>query len=182
VVLAGNVGLLSDSEDGAGRHLVRLRLRHDLSTLLESPSWPVLLANLLDWRGSVMPGLDRSNIRLGEEVTLTLARLSEEVRLTAPGGSPRTLAVQDGRVVARGEQIGVHEIRQGEEKTVFAVNALNREESDLRSCTSGRWGDWLDATALRLEYQEIGWLLLLLALGVAAIHLLLTARLKGARS
>ncbi len=178
LILAGNVPLLTDSEDAAGRHLLRLRLRHDLSTLLESPSWPVLLSNLCDWRGSVMPGLSRANIRLGEEAALTLARPSDEVTLTAPDGVSRRLSMEDGRVVARGEQTGLYEFRQGVEKTRFAVNALNREESDLRQCESGRWGDWMDDTTLRLEYRDVGWLLLLIALGVALLHLLLMARMR----
>ncbi len=184
VVLAGNAPLVTDSEDASGRHLVRLRLRHDLSSLLESPSWPVLLANLLAWRASAMSGLSRSNIRLGEEVSLTLERPSDEVRLIGPNGSSRRLNVQEGRVAARGDEIGTYEIRQGDDRWSFAVNAVNRDESDLRECESGRWGDWLDETALKLEYQEVGWVLLILALGAAALHLLLVARYqaKTARS
>jgi hypothetical protein len=172
LILAGSVPLLTDSEDAAGRHLLRLRLRHDISTLLEAPSWLVLLSNLLDWRGSVMPGLSRSNIRLGEEATLTLPRPSDAVTLSAPDGATRRLSVQEARVVVHGEQTGLYDIRHGEERTRFAVNALNRDESDLRQCESGVWGDWLDETALRLEYQDIGWMLLLAALGVGVLHLL----------
>jgi hypothetical protein len=178
VVLAGNVALLTDTEDSAGRHLLRLRLRHDISNLLESPSWPVLLANLVQWRGGFLPGLGRSSIRLGEEVILTLTNTSDEVRLIAPDKAERRLNVQEGRVVARGEQVGIYEIRQGDDKYPFAVNALSGEESDLRNADSGTWGDWLDDAALRLDYRSIGWLLVVIALGVAVIHLLLVARLK----
>src|SRR5262249_34511239 len=131
VVLAGNVALLTDTEDAAGRHLLRMRLRHDISNLLESPSWPVLLANLVQLRGSFLPRLSRSSIRLGEEVTLTLADPSREVHLIAPDKTDRRLNVQESRVIARGEQIGIYEIRQGDEKYLFAVNALSHEESDL---------------------------------------------------
>jgi hypothetical protein len=182
LILAGNVPLLTDSEDAAGRHLLRLRLRHNLSSLLESPSWLVLLSNLLDWRGSVMPGLSRSNIRLGEETTLTLARTSDDVTVATPDGNSRRLSVQEGRVVMRGEQTGLIEIRHGKEKTRFAVNALNRDESDLRKCASGVWGDWLDETALRLEYQDIGWLLLLVALAIGVLHLLVMTRVRPANA
>jgi hypothetical protein len=57
-----------------------------------------------------------------------------------------------------------------------AVNALSRDESDLHECASGRWGDWLDETSLRLEYQSVSWALLLLALGVVSLHLFLVSR------
>jgi hypothetical protein len=57
-----------------------------------------------------------------------------------------------------------------------AVNALSRDESDLRECASGRWGDWLDEASMRLEYRSVAWILLLLALGVVTIHLFLVSR------
>src|SRR5262249_13007642 len=53
VVLTGNVPLLTDAEfrsdGGEARHL-RWRFRPDLSTLQDSPDWPILLWNLLHWR------------------------------------------------------------------------------------------------------------------------------------
>ncbi len=66
-----------------------------------------------------------------------------------------------------------------EDKYQFAVNALSRDESDLSVCVSGRWGDWLDETSLRLEYQAVDWLLLLLAVAVVTLHLFLVARESG---
>jgi hypothetical protein len=123
--------------------------------------------------------LSRTNVRLGEEVSLTLASPSNAVSLRQPDGSRRSVTAQEGRVAVRAEQPGVYDLFKGEEKSSFAVNALQREESDLRKCESGRWGDWLDDTALKLEYRPIGWILLLLALGLAVIHLLLVSRLRG---
>jgi hypothetical protein len=179
VVLAGNVPLLTDSEDAAGRHLLRLRMRHDLSTLLESPSWPVLVTTLVGWRASRMPGLNRTNVRLGEEVVLTLTSPSSTVSVREPDGTRRPVSVQEGRALIRAEQTGVYDLFEGEEKTSFAVNALRREESDLRLCETGRWGDWLDDTALKLEYRPIAWMLLLVGLALVVLHLLLVARLRG---
>src|SRR5262249_20633175 len=66
VVAAGNVPLLTDREAADGRHELRLRLRPDLSTLPESPAWPILMVNLLQWRAAQAPGLDRANLPLGE--------------------------------------------------------------------------------------------------------------------
>ena len=56
VILAGNVVLVSDAEGFGGQHRLRLRLRPELSTLTESPAWPVLWWNLLHWRGAELPG------------------------------------------------------------------------------------------------------------------------------
>src|SRR5262249_13690421 len=142
VVMAGNVPLLADAESPSGRHTLRLRLRPDLSTLQDSPNWPVLFANLVQWRASALPGLSRANVRLGEDPTLTLDA-AERVRLAAPDGTSRAVPVQNRRVVARAEQVGVYELQAGGERFAFASNALRREESDLRGCKSGHWGDWL---------------------------------------
>jgi hypothetical protein len=179
VIMAGNVPLVSDAESLGLRHEVRLRLRPDLSTLPDSPNWPILIYNLLQWHGSLAPGLSRPNVRLGEETVLTLAADREGVQLTGPDGRARALPVQGRRVVARAEDVGVYELRAGEERFPFAVNALSREESDLTGCASGRWGDWLDETSLRLEYQSVAWVLLVLLLAVLTVHLFLAARGAG---
>src|SRR5205823_5175287 len=160
VVMAGNVPLLTDAETASGRHVLRLRLRPDLSTLQDSPNWPVLVANLVQWHAAQQPGLARPNVRLGEHAVLTFGSAPESVRLVAPDGTTRTLPVQERRALARAEQGGVYEFRAGEETFPFASNALSREESDLRGCVSGRWGDWLDDETLRLEYRSVAWLLL----------------------
>jgi hypothetical protein len=178
IVLAGNVPLLTDQEIGA-RHEVRLRLRPDLSTVQDSPAWPVLAWNLLQWHAAAAPGLGRPNIRLGEETALTFARPPDAVDVTAPDGSRRRVPVADRRVVVRAEDVGLYAIRNPQDQAPLgsvAANALARDESDLSAAATGRWGDWLDETSLRLEYQSVSWLLLLFALGVLTIHLVLVAR------
>jgi hypothetical protein len=178
VVLAGNVPLLTDQEIGARRE-VRLRLRPDLSTLQDSPAWPVLVWNLLQWHAAAAPCLGRPNIRLGEETALTFSRPPDAVEVTAPDGSTRRVPVADRRVIVRAEDIGVYTIRNSQDPAPLAsvaANALARDESDMSAAATGRWGDWLDETSLRLEYQSVSWLLLLLALGVVTVHLVLVAR------
>jgi hypothetical protein len=178
VVLAGNVPLLTDQEVGA-RHEVRLRLRPDLSTLQNSPAWPVLVWNLLQWHAATASGLGRPNIRLGEEAALTFSKPPDAVEVTAPDGSKRRVPVADRRVVVRAEDVGLYAIRDPQSQAPLAsvaANALAREESDLSAAATGRWGDWLDETSLRLEYQSVSWLLLLLVLGVLTVHLVLVAR------
>ena len=176
VVLAGNVPLLTDEETRTHGHELRLRLRPDLSTLPDVPGWPILMWNLLQWRATGKPGLHRVNYRLGEQVALTFAAPRESVVVVHPNGKREMMAVQDRRLTVRPEEVGVWSIEADDESASFAVNALAADESDLTSCVSGRWGDWLDETSLRLEYQSIAWLLLLLVLGIALIHLFLVAR------
>jgi hypothetical protein len=179
VVMAGNVPLLTDTESATGRHELRLRLRPDLSTLTESPAWPTLIWNLVRWRASHLPGLDRANVRLGEEVAWTMTAPAETVEVTPPGGAVTPLPARGRRVVVRADRPGVYKLQSGDEIAAFGSNPLRRDESDLTKCASGRTGDELDATTLRLEYRDAAWVPVLLALAVAVVHLWAVARSSG---
>lgn len=180
VLMAGNVVLIADGETplsgGMSRHELRVRLTPELSTVQDSPDWPILVWNLLSWRGSALPGLARPNLRLGERTTLVLPTYRESVQLSSPGVPVRTVAVRGRQVTLMGDAIGIHETRDGEQSYRYAVNALNRDESDLRGCAEGHWGDWLDDATLHRDYRGVRWILLLGMLAVAVAHLLLMAR------
>lgn len=184
VILAGNVPLLTDQErrdagPAAVRHELRLRLRPDLSTLPDAPGWPILIWNFLQWRASEKPGLHRVNFRLGEQVAMTFVTPRPTVAAVHPDGTRQNVPVQDRRLTVRPDEVGVWSIDAEDESASFAVNALSANESDLSTCISGHWGDWLDETSLRLEYQSIAWILLLLVVVVATLHLLLVSRGRG---
>ena len=185
VIMAGNIPLLTDIESqaevrGVPRHELRWRLRPDLSNLHDSPQgpdWPILIWNILNWRAGQAVGPSRANVRLGETVTVTFPTApGESVRLAAPGGNERSVPVRGRAVTLQPEEVGTYTVRGGEAEFAFAVNALNRNESDLTGCAAGKWGDWLDETSLRLEYRGVAWAVLLLLLGVLTLHLILAAR------
>jgi len=180
VITAGNIPLLSDVER-LGRHELRLRLRPDLSTLQETPNWPILIWNLINWRAASAPGLERTNVRLGSDTTLRVPAGVESVKVTDPLRKTTELPAREKAVTIKAETIGVYEIGiykidANQNRYSFAANALQREESDLTGAASGRWGDWASATELQWEYRNIGWLFLLLAMVVLAIHAWLVAR------
>jgi hypothetical protein len=179
IITAGNIPLLTDV-DRAGRHELRLRLRPDLSTLQESPNWPILIWNLINWRTQAAPGLRQTNVWLGGEATLTVESGVEEVRVVDPQRNARQLPVRDRAVMIKADSVGVYEIGANQSKYAFAANALRREESDLAQAASGRWGNWANAAALQWEYRSVAWVLLLLAMIVLAIHAWLVAR-RGMR-
>jgi hypothetical protein len=181
VVMAGNVPLLTDSESPTGRHEVRLRLRPDLSTLPGSPAWPELAWNLVHWRAAHLPGPDRANVRIGEEVNWTLAASTDTVELVKPGGEKAAVPVRGRRATVRAEFPGVYTLKAGGEDVSFAANPLHRDESDLTGCATGKWGEERDATTLRLEYRDVRWLAVLLAAAVLTLHLWLLPRTGGRR-
>ncbi len=86
VIMAGSIPLLTDVERAGGRHDIYLRLRPDLSTLQESPNWPILLWNPIAWRTNHTPGVRPTNLRLGTNATLTVESGVDAVRVTDPRG------------------------------------------------------------------------------------------------
>lgn len=181
-VMAGNVPLLTDTEFASGRHEVRLRLRPDLSTLTQSPAWVALMWNLVAWRAAALPGLERANVRLGEEARWTLKDTPASAEVTKPGGEAATVPVHSRRAAIRADRAGVYSLRAGDERASFAANALNRDESNLTKCVTGRWGDEPDAATLRSDYRDVSAWLALAAAAVAVLHLWALARApKGAR-
>ena len=176
IITAGNVPLLTDSERFTGAHEIRLRLRPDLSTLQNSPNWPILIWNLLQWRASQTPGLERTNLRLGEDTVLTAKRGTTSVEVISPDREVSVRNVPDKTINLKAEMVGIYEARAGTEKYALSSNALYQAESDLTNKVTGRWGDWGEETLRWWGYQSFAWFFLLLAMGVLALHLIFLKR------
>ncbi len=179
IITAGNIALLTDV-DRAGRHELRLRLRPELSTVQQTPNWPILISNLIQWRASVAPGLRQPNVRLGSEATLIVDGDTQSVTVTDPAQNSRQLAVRDGAVTIKADIGGEYKFATETAKYTLAANAISREESDLTSAASGRWGNWANATSLEWEYRSFVWLLLIVVLALLAAHAWLANRQNAA--
>jgi hypothetical protein len=176
IVMAGNVPLLTDTESAAGQHKLRIRLRPDLSMLPRTPAWPILVWNLTAWRSRELPGLARVNLRLGETAVVSVPPGVDKVEVKSPDGSLQTTAVRGQRAAILAEEPGVYEIRHGGETSHFAVSARSAEESDLKDCVTGKWGEWIEDAAAPPGIASLRWLLCLAALAVLAVHLYLATR------
>ena len=176
IITVGNVPLLTDTERFTGAHEIRLRLRPDLSTLQNSPNWPILMWNLLQWRASQTPGLERTNLRLGEVAVLTTKLGITSVEAVSPDGGTLVQPVLDRTINLKAKAVGIYEIRAGLDKYAFSSNALYQAESDLTNKATGRWGDWGAATLRWWGYQSFAWFFLLLAIGILTLHLILVKR------
>ncbi len=173
IITAGNVPLLTDTEQLTGAHEIRLRLHPDFSTLQNSPNWPILMWNLLQWRASQTPGLERTNLRLGDLTTLRTELGVSSVEVTSPDGELHVQSVLDRTINLKAEMVGIYEIRAGTDQYAFSSNALYQSESDLTAKTTGRWGAWGEATLRWWGYQSFAWFFLLLAIGILTLHLIL---------
>lgn len=177
VILAGNIPLLSVREDALGRMRLTVNLNPGLSTLQNTPDWPVLFWNLLNWRISEMPGLKENNARLGAEVILKCAGAPVTVML--PDGTKNSFP-RTGRELALETPVpGIYSVTLGTTTNQFAVNLLAADASDLSACASGHWGKWSESTERRLVESSVVWIFALLALALLTMHLYLVATAKG---
>jgi hypothetical protein len=177
VIFAGNTPLLAAREDALGRRHLTLNFNPALSTLQNTPAWPILFWNILSWRISEMPGLQESNARLGADVLLKTT--GEPVTVAQPDGEIKSFPKTGGELSLATPALGLYTVAMGLSTNRFAVNALDAEESDLSACASGEWGQWSEETERRVEETSAVWIIGLLALGFLTAHLCLVARAKG---
>jgi hypothetical protein len=126
--------------------------------------------NLVEWRKGALPGLDRKNVRLGEEVRWSLPETVDSVVVTPPHGEARTL-VGRRTVIVRANKPGVYRLKAGALTEECASNPLSRSASDLTGCATGRWGQEDESTDSGFEYRDHTRVLVLVVLGVLTLHL-----------
>jgi len=177
VILAGNTPLLSVREDAIDRRHLFLNLNPELSTLQNTPNWPILFWNILQWRMAEMPGLKESNTRLGAEVKMKTT--GGAVTVTQPDGETKSFSKTGGALALETPMPGIYSVAMGQTTNRFSVNAIAASESDLSACASGQWGKWSEDTERRLEETSAVWIFGLLALVLLTTHLYLVATAKG---
>ena len=170
VVSAGNTSLLEDEQDRNNAHHLRLYLNYDISTLQQSPNWPIFFWNLIHWRQQLLPGLQQSNWRLGSQVNFEVPRNCSALQLLRPDGQKTNYENPVRKVVIQADMPGVYEIMADKDRHVFAVNALSADESDLRACRIGRSTNPDQAALFWWEYRTYDWVFLLTAAILFALH------------
>ncbi len=179
VILAGNTPLLSVREDVMGRRHLLLNFNPGLSTVQDTPDWPILFWNILQWRIAEMPGLRESNARLGSEVDMKTT--GEAVKVTKPDGTMDVLPKTGDEVALDTPIPGIYSVAMGQSTNQFSVNALAADESDLSASVTGQWGKWGDDTERRMEETSAVWIFGLLALALLTTHLYLLTVTKAAK-
>ncbi len=178
LIAAGNVVLLSDAADSIGRHTVRLRWHPERSTVQLTPDWPVLIANVVSWRQSGLPGAERSSCRLGESVRVVLGHDLTSVQVRRPDGSSTRREVVNRQLVLEPDEPGLWTVTHPDSKMLvpIAVQAIAPDESRLSAAVTGSWGSWQEGDGLASYQRSLTWVAALAALVVILLHLALSAR------
>ena len=169
LISAGTVPLLTEQFRRNGARTLNVQFADRLSTLTGSPSWPILIWNLLKYRQDRTVGISSSNLKLGSEAQFSAAEGDLSIDITPPQGNTKTVPIS-GSVTIVAEQVGVYRIKAASGEYSFAVGTLSAEESDLRNAASGTFGNWLDEETLRNDFQSIAWIFLFGTLAVLTLH------------
>jgi Aerotolerance regulator N-terminal/von Willebrand factor type A domain len=176
LILAGNTPLVSDLIYRAYRHLIFIKFSPKLSTLQDSPNYPVLIYNLIEWRRKALPGLAKSNYRTGEKIQFNAQHDDKKVTINTPSGKTYALAIADRSCTLDLFMPGDYVLEAGGIKYKFRVNPLSADESDLRSCGSIKLEGEKNENIYRKRFMNIAWMFLLAALAFSVWHLYLTRR------
>jgi len=178
LILAGNTPLLSDFIYRGYRHLIFMKFSPALSTLQDSPNFPVLIYNLVQWRHKALPGLTKSNYRTGEKILFNAPSDVRKAVINGPGVKSYTLTLNDRSCTLDLFMPGDYALEAGKEKYKFRVNPLSADESDLRRCGSVRLEGEKNENIYRKRFMNIAWMFLLAVLALSAWHLYLIRRSK----
>ncbi len=177
IVSAGDTPLITERDLVGGAKALRISLRADRSTLLSSTAWPVLIANIIDWRRADLPGLSRVNARPGMPVKLNLSSQVDHVSVTyhsldlrAHAEPARRVEPRNGTAVLTSDRPGVYRVTAGDKTHRYTVNALSAQESNLSHAEYAVSGLWNDEQTLRTDYRGLAWALGLAALALLALH------------
>ncbi len=175
MITAGNVLLLTETEDSTGRRRLHMSFLFDTSNVQDMPDWPILFANLIAWRRAGLPGILTPNVRLGQAVSITLPGKPDRARLKDSSGAERELELHERHLTLPAERVGLHTVRIPGAEYIFSCNALSRDESNLARSESGRWGNWEASAIYQQQRAGLGWFFLLVAMTVLALHLAVVA-------
>ncbi len=180
LVTTGSRTLISGESLPWGAQRLHLNLNAELSNLHRSAAWPGLIWNLLHWRSLHLPGLQRTNYRLGEKVTIITERKTPQLTVQRTGILPKICKPADSTVIFRPRERGVYTVTRMEKKELFAVNALCAEESDLRKADTGTWGEWEETNTASVNSVLLTPFFFLLAFGALILHCFLTRNRSAA--
>jgi len=134
-------------------------------------TFPVFIANTVDWLNPAAANARQLLVRAGEPFRLGLAQQVAGAEITLPDGATKPLPVGPGaREIVFGDtdRQGVYRLKYGTNETLFSVHAMDAVESDTTPRTELPLGKYakVSATRLRRANLELWRWILVAGLGV----------------
>lgn len=173
----GDIPLIVQRVNSNGISVVRLRIVPELSNLTRSPNFPIFIYNFLKQQATSLPGLQTSAVNAGDYFVFNSTQnKSDSLTVLSPNGKKDVVPFRFGQAVYLPYEMGEYKIDFQKQTHSAAVNALNRNESDLLSLESGEWGAQYSAQQKERQFVSLQVPLLLLALALAVVHQILARR------
>lgn len=169
LLLVGERCLVALERQAGGLDVV-LHLDPTRSDLFRRSAWPVLMANLVTWRGARVVGVANPDPRCGQSISAILPMGTVSAVLNGPDGSERTLrADPDGQLTIPGLRLpGAWELHAGSQSWKLSALALDPRQADLAGATTS-WSAPIAAGRATIERSRspLGALLPLLIAALA---------------
>jgi hypothetical protein len=129
-------------------------------------SFPIFIANALQWLDPAAARNSRLNLHAGEPYRVALDSVAGAAELITPDGQKRALQSVGSAgelIVGDTSRIGIYQIRAGTNAVQFAVNLLDGRESDLvprEELTLGKYATVSAAPPVKANREIWRWLLI----------------------
>jgi hypothetical protein len=169
LIASGSKVLLSEELTDDARRL-HVDVDGRAGNLVRAPDWPILFANVLELGRREVPGCERRELRVGEELRYRVGLGDTGAVLRSPAGEWLG-KVEDGAITYDTEAPGVHRVTaaSGAPLDEVAVQFVDAGESDLRRASSAdRLAEAAvrEAAAARVDPSSMRRLLAVLLLAV----------------
>lgn len=127
-------------------------------------SFPIFVANAVDWLNPATLRAERLNLRSGEPLRYELPEPAVKVEVKPPGGDWETVTLDAGAreaVYGATDRQGAYQLRWGTNQVTFAVRALDLTESDTTPRTEipvGRFGGTVATSVKNVNVEIWRWL------------------------
>jgi hypothetical protein len=123
-------------------------------------SYPIFMANAIDWLNPASAKSTQLLVRAGEPFRLNLFQSVDRAAIEMPDGETRPLPVEAGAreiVFAETHRQGIYHLQAGTNRVTFCVNLLDHEESSIAPREELPMGQYesLEATTLKRANMEL---------------------------
>jgi Ca-activated chloride channel homolog len=117
-------------------------------------SFPIFMANAVDWLNPSSANNNQSLVQAGQAFRMPLASGTTTAQLTSPDGKTRMIAIEPGErelVIGETFQQGAYRVKAGTNEVTFCVNLLDSSESAIQPRDELPIGKYAKVTATTVK-------------------------------
>ncbi len=135
-------------------------------------SFPIFIANVVDWLNPATARATQFQVRAGDPIRLALTSPLTNAVMRLPDGSERTLTLDPGArelVFGDTQREGIYHLEAGTNRVDFCVNLLDAAETDTTPKAELRFGKYAKVQAATAQPANLEWWRWIAAAGLAVL-------------